>query len=131
MTLFDDRSRAAIAAALDAQVPGASDLGGVSYVEQLLTAFDHDPPRIWAGPNGWIELGPWETHAWRIRIEEWRALYERVASGNLAKGDRRIVHVHACEAVYGDPAYGGNREEQGWVRVAFPSPMYPPMGARS
>lgn len=126
MTLFEDGARAAIAAALDEQVPGASELGAVAYVERLLTAFDYDPPRIWAGPGGWIEPGPWEAHAWRARIAEWRAVYDRVARGELAKGDRRVVHTHACEATYGDPAYGGNHDEQGWVRVNFPAPMYPP-----
>jgi hypothetical protein len=130
LTLFDGAARAAIATALDEQVPGASELGAVDYVERLLTAFDHDPPRIWAGPTGWIELGPWEAHAWKQRIDEWRGVYERVARGELVKGDRSVVHTHACEATYGDPAYGGNRDEQGWVRVAFPSPQYPPVGSR-
>ena len=130
MTLFSEDARAAIAGALDDQVPGASDLGAVSYVEQLLTAFDHDPPRIWAGPDGWVEPGPWEAHAWRERIATWRAVYDRVARGEFGPGDRRIVHTHACEATYGDPAYGGNRDEQGWVAVGFPSPQYPPTGAR-
>ncbi len=131
MTLFESDARAAIAEALDDQVPGASELGAVGYIEQLLSAFDFDPPRIWAGPDGWIAPGPWEAHAWRARIETWRAVYERVGRRELAKGDRRIVHMHACEATYGDPAYGGNRDEQGWVRVAFPSPQYPPAGSRA
>lgn len=131
MTLFDDAARAAISAALDEQVPGASELGAVAYVEQLLTAFEYDPPRIWAGPDGWIAPGPWEAQAWKQRIEQWRGVYERVARGEFAKGDRRIVHLHACEAAYGDPAYGGNRDEQGWVRVHFPAPQYPPLGARA
>ena len=130
MALFHDEARAAIAAALDEQVPGASELGAVAYVERLLTAFDYDPPRIWAGPGGWIEPGPWEAHAWKQRIAAWREVYERVGRGEPAKGDRSVVHTHACEATYGDPAYGGNRDEQGWVRVSFPSPQYPPVGAR-
>jgi hypothetical protein len=123
---FTHRQRDAVAAALDAAVPGASDLGGVDYVENLLTAFDHDPPRIWAGPSGWLELGAWEQHAWRARIDEWREVYARVAAGEHATGDGRVVHTHACEAAYGDPAYGGNRDEGGWQRIAFPAPIFPP-----
>ena len=49
---FDDRAREVVAAALDAQVPGASELGAVDYVERLLTALEHDPPRVWAAPEG-------------------------------------------------------------------------------
>jgi hypothetical protein len=127
--LWSSEQRDAVAAALDAAVPGASELGAVDYLERLLTAFDHDPPRIWAGPSGWLELGPWEAHAWRARIALWRAVYDRVAAGDRAPGDGRIVHAHACEAAYGDPAYGGNREEAGWQRISFPSPMYPPARA--
>lgn len=128
--VWNSEERDAVAAALDAVVPGASDLGAVDYVERLLTAFAHEPPRIWAGPSGWLELGPWEQHAWRGRIAEWRAVYARVISGAHAPGDRRVLHTHACEATYGDPAYGGNRDEGGWQRVGYPAPLYPPARLR-
>jgi hypothetical protein len=36
------------------------------------------------------------------------------------------VHAHACEATYGDPAYGGNRASGGWQRIDFPAPLFPP-----
>lgn len=135
MGLFDDdEARLKVAAALDALVPGASDLGAVDYVENLLSAFDHSPPRIWAapgqwsgGPGGWLELGPWEQHAWRARIEAWSDVYARVVLGDeLSSDDRDVLHQHACEATYGDPAYGGNRDEGGWRRVSFPTPLFPP-----
>src|SRR5687768_16157621 len=51
--MFETDERARLAAILDEQVPGASALGAVEYVERLLTALDHDPPRIWAAPGGW------------------------------------------------------------------------------
>jgi hypothetical protein len=135
----DDEARERVAAVLDSVVPGASELGAVDYVENLLSAFDHTPPRIWAapgawsgGPGGWLELGPWEAHAWRTRIDAWRALYARVAAGDeLAAEDLDVVHTHACEATYGDPAYGGNRDEGGWRRIDFPTPLYPPARAGS
>jgi hypothetical protein len=124
---FGDAERARVADALDDQVPGAAALGAVEYVETLLTALDHDPPRIWAGPEGWLEPGPWERHAWAQRIEELRRVYARVSAGrDLEPGDSRVLHAHAIEAVYGDPAYGGNRDSGGWQRIAFPEPLFPP-----
>ena len=68
--LWNSEQRDAIAAAMDDLVPGASHLGAVDYVENLLTALDHEPPRIWAGPQGWLDVGPWERHAWATRIAE-------------------------------------------------------------
>ncbi len=124
--LFDEAERARIGAALDEQVPGAADLGAVDYVECLLTALDHDPPHIWAGPDGWLDLGPWERHAWEQRIGELRAVYQRVLDGAPAGGDDRVLHTNACEATYGDPAYGGNTGSGGWQRIAFPEPLFPP-----
>lgn len=114
-------------------VPGASALGAVDYVERLLTALDHDPPRLWAAPGTWsgetarwLDLGPWERHAWAHRINELRALYDRVIADQRQAGDDRVLHAHAIEATYGDPAYGGNRASGGWQRVAFPEPIFPP-----
>ena len=131
--VFDEPGRARVAAALDAQVPGAAALGAVEFVEQLLTALDHDPPRIWAAPGSWsgqsarwLELGPWERQAWEQRIAELRATYGRVAAGTPEADDERVVHRHAIEATYADPAYGGNRAGEGWQRIAFPEPLFPP-----
>jgi gluconate 2-dehydrogenase gamma chain len=127
---FDDKARAAVSAALDAQVPGSAELGAVGYVERLLTALDHDPPRIWAAPEGsgqdWLELGAWERAAWAERIDEMRAAYARVVAGDPTDADRRMLHDHACEATFGDPAYGGNRDGAAWRRIGFPEPMFPP-----
>lgn len=130
---FSAEERERLAAALDALVPGSAALGAVDYVEQLLGALDEDPPRIWAaagrwsgGPGGWLELGPWERHAWTARIDGWRAAYRRVLDGRPAPGDEAVLHAHACEATYGDPAYGGNRGGAGWVAIGFPEPLFPP-----
>jgi len=49
-----------------------------------------------------------------------------VVAGNPSPGDDRIVHAHACEATYGDPAYGGNRDGGGWQAISFPEPLFPP-----
>ena len=41
--------------------------------------------------------------------------------------DLRLALHHASEATYGDPAYGGNRDGGGWVRIGFPEPLHPPL----
>ena len=136
----DERWRQRVAAALDAAVAGSVELGALDYVEGLLSALDHDPPHVWAapgswaGPGGapgpdaprWLELGPWERQAWRQRLDAWSATYERVVEGTADEADLRVVHAHACEATYGDPAYGGNLDGGGWARIGFPEPLHPP-----
>ena len=125
--VFSDDERVRVGAALDALVPGATALGAVDYVEQLLSALEHDPPRIWAGRDvAWLDLGPWERHAWSLRIADLRAVYRRVLDGAATADDERVLHVHACEATYGDPAYRGNRAGGGWRRIDFPDPIFPP-----
>lgn len=134
---FTIGERSLVAEALDAQLPGASALGAVDYVERLLTALDHDPPRVWAAPGHdpvrtqWLELGVWERHAWSIRLEELTSVYRRVIDGTPEPGDARVLHTHACEATYGDPAYGGNTGSGGWQRIAFPEPLFPPARSKS
>ncbi len=124
--MFEAGEQELVGSALDEQVPGAAELGAVDYVERLLTALDHDPPHVWAGPDGWLDLGPWERHAWRARIGELRAVYDRVLAGATTPDDAHVLHQHAIEATYGDPAYGGNRHLGGWQRIDFPEPVFPP-----
>jgi hypothetical protein len=46
---FTADERATLDAALERMLPGASDAGAAQYIENLLSAFDHDPPLIFAG----------------------------------------------------------------------------------
>lgn len=81
--------------------PGAREAGVVHYIDLLLSAFDDDPPHIYAtGPwssrgggedemDGWIPLAPWQDQMWRTRIG---ALQDRYRAGiaeldSLAGGD--------------------------------------------
>jgi len=74
--------------------PGATEVGVVDYVEQLLSAFEHEPPKIWAGGpfsdragsdvNHFLDfmpLGRLEELAWRIRLEGSRGQPEREHNG--------------------------------------------------
>jgi len=134
--------RTQLTALMDALVPGAGTAGGVDYVDQLLSAFDHDPPRIWLGGRGqWLELGAAEELAWRVRIEGSQGRPEREFNGPHTGWQQRyrdglaapdpdrefldLVFRHACEALYGDPAYGGNRRRSGWTAIGFDGPTQP------
>lgn len=153
----------------DPPTPGAGQAGGADYVDRLLGAFAFDPPRIWAGGpfsgrhggepsfGRWLELGPVEELAWRIRIEGSRGLPERelngavtgwqevYRSGLAALGDDfagldaaaragrldelpalvDLAFTHACESLYGDPVYGGNRDGAGWAVIGFAGDVAP------
>jgi hypothetical protein len=94
---FTEEETAVLNALADAVVPpddvvGASTLGAVNYIETLLTAFDEDPPKIFAGgpfsgrapmpssegtpssdfpPNEFavfLPLDRFQTQAWKLRI---------------------------------------------------------------
>ena len=38
---------------------------------------------------------------------------------------RHLLFEHACEALYGDPVYGGNRDGQAWTAIAFDGDVQP------
>ena len=117
--------------------PAAGDSGGAEYVNMLLTAFDYDPTHILAGGpfsgrhggaasfENWLELGPWEILAWKSRIEDLNNQYHAGLDSlgpelaEISDEFRELVFTHACEALYGDPVYGGNREMSGWLAIDY------------
>ncbi len=174
--LTDDEHRT-LSAALDVVLPGdgtspgAGEMGGADYVDQLLGAFTFDPPRIWAGGpfsgraggepgfDQWLALGALDELAWRIRIEGsqdrperefngavigWQERYRTglaALGGDFAELDpdtrkarlrdtldrdfRILLFEHACEALYGDPVYGGNQDRHAWTAIAFDGDVQP------
>jgi hypothetical protein len=38
---------------------------------------------------------------------------------------RELCYVHLCEACYGAPEYGGNRDLGGWHAIQFPGDVQP------
>ena len=134
-----------VEAACERLIPGAAAAGVADYVDGLLGAFTVDPPRIWARtPRGdtFHELSPLEEQAWRQRIA---GLQERYVAGLRELGDdfadaapdeqhrrlrdggefARLLYEHACEGMYGAPAYGGNRDGAGWRSIDFPGDVQP------
>jgi hypothetical protein len=101
-----------------------------------------------AGFERWLELGAAEELAWRTRLEGSAGLPEREFNGpvvgwqqryrdglaQLASGDaldatpaewRSLLFEHACESLYGDPVYGGNRDSRGWAAIGFDGDVQP------
>jgi hypothetical protein len=139
------QQRDVIGAACERLIPGAIAAGVVDYIEGLLGAFDVSPPRIWAvTPRGstFHDLSPFEEIAWRRRIGDWRARYD----GELPllgddfcalPGDEQdarlrahpaltsLLYEHACEGMYGAPAYGGNGDLVGWRTIGFEGDVAP------
>jgi len=38
---------------------------------------------------------------------------------------RDLLYTHACESLYGDPVYGGNRDGAGWRAIGFDGDVQP------
>jgi hypothetical protein len=40
-------------------------------------------------------------------------------------GFRHLLYEHACEGTYGDPVYGGNRDQVGWRSIGYAGDVQP------
>ena len=96
-----EHEHAVVAAAADRLIPpyedhpGASALGVADYVDNLLGAFELDPPRIWAGGpfsgraggepsfDQFLPMSRLEELAWRTRIEGSKGMVERERNGAI------------------------------------------------
>jgi hypothetical protein len=100
-----------------------------------------------AGFAEFLPLSRVEALAWRIRIEGSRGMPEREWNGpvrgwqeiyreGIAALDdgldvetepelKRLLFEHACEASYGAPEYGGNRDLAGWRAIEYTGDVQP------
>jgi len=151
---FDDGELAVVRAAVDRLVPGAADAGVADYVDTLLGAFSFDPPRLFAGGpysgrhggepgfQRWIPPNRVQEKAWRTRLAGWHdeyrdglaALGDDFTAVDGTEQDERLAHApafkallyrHACEGMYGDPVYGGNRDFAGWDAIGYVGDIQP------
>ncbi len=49
----------------------------------------------------------------------------RRIAGRLDAEVREVMFAHACESLYGDPVYGGNREGSAWAAIGFAGDVQP------
>jgi hypothetical protein len=100
-----------------------------------------------AGFDEFLPLSRVEELAWRTRIEGSRGIAEREWNGPVRGwqeiyrdgiaalgGDldldaqpelKLLLFEHACEASYGAPEYGGNRDLTGWRAIGYAGDMQP------
>ena len=45
--------------------------------------------------------------------------------GNARRRVLMTARHHACESLYGDPVYGGNRDARGWAAIGFDGDVQP------
>jgi hypothetical protein len=139
---LSDPERVTLAQILPLLQPQGVEAGVIDYIEATLTAFEHDPPHIWLdGPwhsageaSRWMALGRLEELAWRARIEGWREAYRSNLAGLagievtvdiIAEDFRELLFSHACEGLYADARYGGNRGNLGWETAGYEGDVLP------
>ena len=83
------------------------------------------PEREWNGPvRGWQEI-------YRDGIAALGADFRAVAPEDQDRALdavpelKQLLLEHACEACYGAPEYGGNREQNGWIAIGLPGDVQP------
>jgi hypothetical protein len=84
-----------------------------------------DPAREWNGPvRGWQEV-------YREGIAALGADFldvdpdEQLARVDATRELKQLLFEHACEACYGPPEYGGNRDLTGWRAIGYAGDVQP------
>jgi hypothetical protein len=83
------------------------------------------PEREWNGPvRGWQEIYRGGLAALG---NDYSTMDPKEQAARLAAERElaRLAYEHACEACYGAPEYGGNRDLGGWTAVNFPGDVQP------
>jgi hypothetical protein len=132
---FSEHEHAVVAAAADVLIPprdphpGGAALGVADYVDNLLAAFETDPPMIFAGGpfsgraggdasfGAFLPLSRAEELAWRTRIEGSRGRAEREFNGPV-RGWQEAYREGI--AALGDDFCGCSQEEQAARLAAQP-----------
>ncbi len=84
------------------------------------------PEREFNGPvTGWQEI---YRAALAILGDDFAEAADDEQAARLEATDaafRELAFVHACESLYGDPVYGGNRDGAGWAAIGFAGDVQP------
>jgi hypothetical protein len=84
------------------------------------------PEREFNGPvRGWQEI--YRSGIGQLGVD-FGGLDDAAARARLAECAeefRELLFAHACESLYGDPVYGGNRDGVGWRSIGFAGDTQP------
>ena len=83
------------------------------------------PEREWNGPvRGWQEIYRDGIGTLGDAFLELDGGEQDAALGAVSEL-KQLLFEHACEACYGAPEYGGNRDLTGWVAIGIPGDVQP------
>lgn len=124
----------------DPASPGAREAGVVDYIDRAIAGFSTELQPLYR--RGIVELdrlavtrhgGPFRD----LTEEDQDALLAGLdgsAHSEPGSGERgatdllvrffAVVREHTLEGMFGDPAYGGNRDAVGWRLIGFPGAQY-------
>ena len=68
LNYFSQRQREMFTVLAEVALPTSGSLGAARFVEQILSAFDFNPPRIYHDGTDFIPLNRYQEKAWRLRL---------------------------------------------------------------
>jgi hypothetical protein len=104
--MLSERDRSTLAAILERLIPGAAEARVIRYVERVAAA--HSAIYL----EGLASLAGLDA----LPAAEQDAALARLEGGEFFE----LVRVHAIQAMFGDPAHGGNAGHVGWDLLGFP-----------
>ena len=132
--------------------PGGAELGAIAYIEALVTAYDQNPPQIYAGGPfsdragasddgfaNFIELDRVSDAAWRLDVMTIKQqLVDGLAAARalgisdpaklydaLDSDFQALLFELVTEAAWSAPEYGGNPNLAGWAMIHFEGDSLP------
>jgi hypothetical protein len=85
-----------------------------------------DPAREWNGPvRGWQEIYADGLAALGADFADLDPTLQDERLRAAPRDFRTLFYEHVCEACYGPPEYGGNRDLAGWRAIQFPGDVQP------
>lgn len=114
--------------------PGAREAGVLTYIDRALAGPYAEWQHAYREGLRVVDAHVWAKHGGALQDlpeTEQDAVLAELEVGTLpgfAAGDAAaffaMVWAHTIEGMFGDPAYGGNRDAVGWRLIGFPGAQY-------
>jgi gluconate 2-dehydrogenase gamma chain len=111
--------------------PGAREAGVIYFIDRALATFDADKRALYTdgisqAQDKRRELFPASQSIAALKADEQIRLLHAIESTEFF--DR--IRTHTIMGFFGDPSYGGNRDQAGWKLIAFEDTHHfePPFG---